>query len=107
LNGSLKYQTRVISSGSADTVDSGAKPDHTIIWNSSVAGTKAQTIPACSAALAGRELRFKDRAESAGTYPITLTPVSGTIDTQPSASISHNGSALTLQCDGTSDWMVM
>jgi hypothetical protein len=51
-------------------------------------------------------VQIKDVYGNANTYNITITPVSGTIDGGAAFVLSSNKAAVTLQADGTSNWMV-
>lgn len=96
---------RTISSGTADTA---ATSDGTIAWNSSSASPKDQTIYACAPGVNGNILNIKDEAATAGTYAITITPVSGTIEKAASLQLMFNSGAITIQCDGSvGNWIAL
>lgn len=96
---------RIISSGTTDTATS---TDGTVAWNSASASAKSQTIYACAAGVNGRSLIIKDEKGTAGTYNVTITPVSGTIDNASNFTLQFNLQSVTLQCDGTNtNWLVL
>jgi hypothetical protein len=95
---------RIVATGTTDSVLS---TDISIFWNSSSTGAKAESIPACSSGSAGRPLHFKDEVGTAGQYNIVLTPASGTIDNGSTFSMNASFQAVGLQCDGSSNWVVM
>jgi hypothetical protein len=69
-----------------------------------------QNIYACGSGVSGRVLIIKDEKGNAATYPITITPASGTIDNAANYVIYFNLQSVTLQCDGTSsgtNWIVL
>ena len=94
---------RTIASGAADALSLG---DSVVIWNSSTASAKTETIPACSSAIIGHAFTIADKAKTAGSYNITLLPVSGTIGGVASRPIQISGGAQTILCDGVSDWVL-
>ena len=94
---------RIIASGASDTAGSG---DATIAWDSAAASAKSQAIPACGSTNQGKIYVFKDEEGDAQTYPITITPASGTIDGLGSFVLRTNLGAVTIQCDGVANWMV-
>lgn len=95
---------RVVASG---TTDISSSADGTIAWNSSSAAPKTDTIYACTLQFQGRLLTVKDEIGTASTYPITLSPASGTIDGTASYVLPVNKQSATLQCDGASNWVVI
>ena len=90
---------RVVASGASDTSKSS---DGTILWNSSTASAKSESIPAPTTL--GRTLTIADNVGNAGTYNITITPVSGPIDKAATYVISVNSGSVTLIADGVSNW---
>lgn len=96
---------RVIASGTTDTATS---TDGTIAWNSATSGAKAEAIYGCTSSVNGRSLILKDQYGNAGTYAITITPASGTVNGASSYTLAVNQQAVQFQCDGTTgDWMVL
>lgn len=96
---------RTIASGASDTATSS---DSTVAWNSATASSKTETIPACNSGNNGLLLRIKDERGTAATYPIAVTPASGTIDGNASYLMTFNLQGITLQCDGTaSNWILL
>ena len=65
---------KTISSGSTDTETSG---NMLILWNSATASNKTQTIPTSSGSM--KTFIISDIYGTAGQYPITTSPVSGSI----------------------------
>lgn len=101
LPGSGFRAARVITSGATDTL-SGS--DQTVMWDSATASAKAETVPACSSSNAAWIYTVVDEEGTAGLLNITLTPVSGTIGGAASQSILLMNGAMTIQCDGVSNW---
>jgi len=93
----------LIASGASNTVS--VTTNVLIGWNSATTSAKAQTIPAPTTK--DQIIVIKDIIGTAATYNITITPVSGTIDTTASLIMSSNKSSITLQADGISNWMVI
>jgi hypothetical protein len=95
---------RVIASGSSDTA---ALLDTIILWNSSSGAAKAQTIQNCASNTNKHALLIGDEAQTAGTYPITITPTAGTVNNLASIPIASNGGFVSLICDGANtNWVV-
>lgn len=95
---------RQITSGVTDTVFSS---DVTLAWDSATNGAKTSTLFACAPSLSGRVFFFKDERGNSSTYPIYISPVSGTVDGQVNYVLNSDLSSVTLQCDGVDNWMVM
>jgi len=102
LSGAGFYNVRTISNGTSDVA---SLTDNLIAWNSATASPKTETIPAPTTV--GDSITIKDKIGTAGTYNITITPVSGTIDYSASFVLSSNYNAVTLVADGISNWMVI
>lgn len=85
---------------SADTVNT------TIKWTSTSAASKTETLPACVAGIKNLTITIKDGAGSAGTYPITVSSPSSTIDGATNFSLNNNKTSFAFQCDGNGDWTV-
>ena len=98
-NGGTGYGTQYqITSGTTNST-----PPATggfIIWNSATTGAKSQTIPTPTAGLV---FNIKDKYGSAGTYNITITPLTGTIDGQATYVINQNYAVITLVADANSN----
>jgi len=94
--------TRLISSGSSDTA---TNTDGSIGWNSASASAKTESIPAPTQL--GQNITIKDAYGNAGTYSITVTPVSGTIDGQANYVLDQNYEAITLVANGSTNWMIL
>lgn len=103
--GPITHTVRQIT-GSTTTTDTAGASDYMIVWDSSDAAAKSESISACSSANAGRELVVKDEYGNAGTYNITLTPASGTIEGAASDAITANHGWVRMTCDGGSNWML-
>lgn len=102
LSGIMVLNTRTVASGTSDTASA---TDYTVTWNSAATGAKTETVPNCSSGNKGQVMVIKDEAQNAATYSITVEPASaGTIEGAATAVITSNGAALTIQCDGGSNW---
>ena len=98
------FKRRTITGTTSDT---STNSDATINWNSTTASNKAESLFACSSPTDGLRVIVKDEAGTASTYPIVITPSSGTIEGQSSFSINSNYGSVTLICDAsTSNWTV-
>lgn len=96
---------RIVASGTTDSVVP-TDANGTIAWNSSTALAKAESIFACTSLNAGFQVTVLDEKGTANTYPIVITPTSGTINNTSSFSLTQGNQAITLQCDGVSNWVV-
>ncbi len=76
-----------------------------IRWRSSTVGPKTQIIPAGDAATLGHDVVIIAQGDTM-TYPITISPVSGTINGVASFVLNQNFEAVALVSDGTNDWAV-
>jgi hypothetical protein len=85
--------------------DTASALDAFILWNSTAAAPKAQTVPECTPTLNGLILTIVDEANTAATYPITVTPTAGQINFGPNRVISANGSSIRMVCDGAENWV--
>lgn len=94
--------------GSSTTTNTSSTADNAVVWRSSSANPKAQTIVGCTAQFTSLMITIKDGQRTAAANNITVTPSSGTIDGGASVVISTNGGWITAVCDGTStDWLVI
>lgn len=97
-----KVPFRYITSGTTDVASTN---DGLIVWNSSTLAAKAQTIPAASSIPAGQSITIANGSYDALFYPITVTPVAGTIMGQPNFVININGQSVTFTSDGVLNWI--
>ena len=97
--GTLGSALRAIPSGTTDTASTS---DNTIVWYSSSTSPKSESIYGCTAAAKGNFLTIADGIGTAATYPITITPASGTIANASTFVESVNKYSGTFQCDGGS-----
>jgi hypothetical protein len=81
-----------------------AQSDDVIIVNLTVAGVSTVNLPADPDT--GRTYTIKDGSLNSATYTITVTPAAGTIDAQPSATLTTNGAAITVIYSGT-EWNII
>ncbi len=95
--------TRRISSGTSDTATSS---DKNLFWSSAATSAKTQNLPGCNSSLSGWDFSIADQAKTSGTYAITITPSSGTINGSSSYIINSNGASITMTCDGVSDYVL-
>lgn len=65
------------------------------------------TVPGASVVNNGCTIGVSDGVGTAGLYPITITPSSGTIGGQPTFVLSSPFSAVVLVCDGNSSDLVI
>lgn len=93
--------TRIIASGATD---SASATDQFIGWNSATASAKTQNIPASSGS--GQRIEIKDIAGTAGTYAITITPASGTIDGASTYVLSSGQQSATI-LDTSVEWVLV
>jgi hypothetical protein len=102
LGGALSPHVRVISAGSSDTA---LTTDYGINWNSSSGAPKSETLPACNST-STQQLVVSDEYGDSWANPITVTPLSGTINGQSYYPLSAAGGASwTIGCDGVSNWV--
>ena len=94
--------SRRITSGSTDTATS---TDNFVNWASATTSAKTETIYACNGGAQGKTLIISDEEQTSSTYPITISPASGTIFDHASFVLNSSGAALALQCDGNSNWV--
>lgn len=75
----------------------------TELWVSSTASNKTDNVPGCVSGLNNDFLIESDAQGTSGTYPITVTPASGTIGPNGATSyaVAANYSSVVFQCDGT------
>jgi hypothetical protein len=100
---SMRVPTRTVTSG----FDSASATDHTVKWNKAIGSASLENIPACAPSITGRVYVFKDGKGDANANNITIAPVSGTIDGASTYVIRTAYGAVSLQCDGGSDWSVI
>lgn len=103
-NGAHFVHVRRISGASTST-DAASAHDFLIAWDSTGAGARRETIPACSAAISGQVYVIKDEKGDAATANIIVAPAGGTIDGARQDIIDSNHGHLRLTCDGGSNWM--
>ena len=100
------FQTINVSQGSNYTLSAINSLVTSVIWNSGQTANKALSIPGCTAANDAKTLYIIDYAQTASTYPITVTPTSGTLDGNATDNISISGAGLELICSGsTTNWI--
>jgi hypothetical protein len=102
---------RVITTGTTDHATNGdfySIAGHAILWNSASAGNKTEYLPPCVSGNSGWIGSIVDEYGNAATYPITLQPSSGnTINNQVSLIISTINQSVTLQCNGSGNWVTI
>lgn len=76
-----------------------------IVWKNAISAAKSLSLKGCSATDKGALVSIKDGDANATSYPITITPTSGTIDNAGTAKVNTSGSSLQLICDGGSNWI--
>lgn len=93
-----------ITSGTTNTLASITTTFTSEVWLSASSGAKTDNVPGCVSGLNKDFLIEQDGQGTAGTNPITITPASGTIGPNGTASyvMAANGAATFFQCDGTS-----
>ena len=99
-----------ITSGTSNTLSSITTAFTTEVWLSASTGAKTENVPGCVSGINKDYLIENDGQNTAGTYPITVTPASGTIGPNATAnySIASNGNAVVFQCDSASTtWRVV
>ena len=101
--GGVTYSVRIISSGTTDVSTSN---DGAILWLSASTGGKNESLFACNSTFPGKVIIIKDEIGNANTYPITVTPVSGTIDSASFYIMNFGFQSITLTCDGASNWVL-
>lgn len=89
-------------SATPNTLASISAPFTTERWLSSTASAKTDNVPGCVSGLNNNVLIEQDAQGTAGAFPITVTPASGTIGPSGSAtfSIGSNYGIAAFQCDG-------
>lgn len=106
--GQLGQYSQSVRSAAVGGSDTATTTDGVIYWNYSYSGTKTQSIPAASSFLSGQTLTIKDRYGDAGTNPISITPVTGTIDDAAKYVINEPKMSVTLSADAASNnWIVL
>lgn len=91
----------VVSTGALDI----SSPTYgVVLWNSSTASAKSESVYLCDATTSGKTLIIKDQIGTAATYAITLTPVAGTIDGSPTYTMNFNYQSASMVCDGAGNW---
>ena len=79
---------------------------HTVVEvKTGTSANKTIALKGCTAADKGKTITFKDGDNNAGTYTITITPNSGTIDNAANYVLTGNSSSINLVCNGSSDWI--
>lgn len=111
--GSFSAAVNRITTGTTNTLASITAPFTTEIWASGTTGAKTDTVPGCVSGLNGDVLIEADEEGTAATYPITVTPTSGTIGQAGtpapggSYAISAPGAVAKFQCDGAATRWVL
>jgi hypothetical protein len=80
----------------------------TYAWDSGINLSKAQNV-SFTCPSSSFTFTVKDEYGTAGTYPITVTPKTGssdTIDKVSSFALNTNFEAIVFQCDGGTNWLV-
>ena len=93
--------TNRITTGTTNTLSSITNSFTTELWASATTGAKSDSVPACASGINNDFLIEEDAQGTAGTYPITVTPASGTINGGTAYTIPSNTAATVFQCDGT------
>jgi hypothetical protein len=96
---------RRVTSGTTDSFTTVPTPFMTVLWVSGSTGNKTSTIPGCPEENNGAYLTIADGQWTAGTYPISVTPASGSIGPQSTASyaLASNGETASFQCDSAAN----
>ena len=97
---------RVIAAGLTDTVVASDGPLGTVAWNSATTGAKTERLLGCVTLYKGYVITIVDEKGTASTYPITIVPITGTINGTNSWPIYNSYGAFTFTCDGVSNWIV-
>ncbi len=93
------------SSGTSYNVQSLNSVRTVVVWNSGVSQAKSLSIKGCTAADKGNEIEIVDKDGNSHTYPITITPVSGTINGTATATLDEDAGSTRFTCNGSSDWI--
>lgn len=99
--GTTSATTNRITTGTTNTLSSITNSFTTELWASATTGAKSDSVPACASGINNDFLIEEDAQGTAGTYPITVTPASGTINGGTAYTIPSNTAATVFQCDGT------
>jgi len=102
--GGINLDTRTITTGASDTA---LTSDVLIKWDKTTGAASSENIAACSSSNKGRILTVVDGKGDAATNNITITPASGTVGGQANVIIAKGYGAVSIQCDGVSDWTVL
>lgn len=93
---------RTIGSGNSDAA---TPADSFIAWNSAAASNKTQTIPDGNTSAM---MTIVDEIGTAGTYPVTITSATWTINGQSSFQLAATNAAITLRASpATSNWIIV
>ena len=96
---------RVAQSVTADAMVAG---DGLIIWNQQGTGPRAETLLAASSVPNDYRVTVKDGFGDSAIYPITSTPISGTVDGGASGVINVRKGSLTFAANSAAnDWIVI
>jgi hypothetical protein len=100
--GGASVSTNRITTGTTNTLASITTTFTTELWVSATTGAKADTVPGCVSGLNNDYLIEIDGQGTAGTYPITVSPASGTIGPNSTATyaLASNNMPAIFQCDG-------
>lgn len=95
--------TKIIATG---TIDVSTTDFAVYLWASDNPAPKSESIYVCNSLSSGNVVIVKDEFGTANTYPITLTPVTGTIDGVSTYVMNFAYQAAPLICDGAGNWSV-
>lgn len=101
-------QLGTIISGDTYNLSSDVPDDVSIFWNSADAIAKTMTVYSPSLRVTKNKIIIKDKAGTAGTYPITITVAGGgTIEGASSYVINVNNQSITLENDGKGNYAII
>lgn len=109
IGGAIQRPGRDAASGATGTTDTATTADNHIYWRSADTSAKAQAIYGCTtgSTIDKKPLVIVDEIKTAGTYNITITPASGTIDGDSSLVLQSDGISVSLRCHGaTTNWVI-
>lgn len=95
-----------VTTGTSDSLSSLTAPRTQIAWESASVLPKSQSIPAANS-FPSYEVDLADLVGNANTYPITITPLGGTIALQSSITLQSPGGNITLRAHGPlNNWII-
>lgn len=100
---SVSTVTRITSGVSATATST--YTDQQIIWVSATTAAKTTTLYACTSAVTGYKVAVADEQGTASSYPISVTPASGTIGGLSTNAIYMNLASVIYVCDGNANWV--